>query len=87
MFSVELSQKANKFYESLDKHLRERVRLGLKKLELDAVPGDAKFVGRHEGEKVFRIRIGDYRALYKVKDDSKIVLVTKIDKRPRVYER
>lgn len=36
-------------------------------------------------KKIFRYRIGDFRALYKVKEAEQIVLVAKIDKRPRVY--
>lgn len=87
MYSVELSQKAYKFFKGLDNYLQERIRSGLKKLEVNPIPSDVKFVGRHEGEKVFRFRIGDYRDLYKVKEDRKIILVTKIDKRPRVYTR
>jgi len=55
----------------------------LKRLADNPIPSDAKFLGRHKGEKVFRYRIGDYRALYKVKE--KVVLIVKIDKRSRVY--
>ena len=87
MHSVELSQKAYNFFKKLDNHIQERLRLKLSKLGENPVPSDSKFVGRHDREKVFRYRIGDYRALYKVKEDKKIVLVTKIDKRPRVYNR
>ena len=85
MYSVQLSQKSNKFLEKLDKHIRERIEERLKKLGEETVPSDAKFIYRENGDKVFRYRIGDYRALYKVKDKEKIVLVAKIDKRPRVY--
>ncbi len=47
------------------------------------MPSDTKFIGREKGDKVFRYRIGDYRALYKLKE--KIILVTKIDKRTKVW--
>jgi mRNA-degrading endonuclease RelE of RelBE toxin-antitoxin system len=58
----------------------------LKELEKNPVPSDAKFICHHKGEKVFRCRIGDYRALYKIKNMEDIVLIAKIDKRPRVYK-
>ncbi|MBI4043676.1 MAG: type II toxin-antitoxin system RelE/ParE family toxin [Candidatus Diapherotrites archaeon] len=58
----------------------------LKRLADDPVPPDSKFITRDNGEPVYRFRIGGYRALYKVKHAGKIVLVTKIDKRPRVYD-
>ena len=85
MYSVELSQKADKFLEKLDNHIRDRLEERLKRLGEEPVPSDAKFICRDNGDKVFRYRIGDYRALYKVKDNEKIVLNAKIDKRPRVY--
>lgn len=87
MYVVEESQRATKFLEKLDNHLRERIREGLRKLRDTPVPHDAKFIGRHQDDKVFRHRIGDYRALYKIKEQEKIVLVTKVDKRPRIYHR
>lgn len=65
---------------------------GLKKLlrglRQNPFPSDAKFIGRDPdtNDKIFRYRIGDFRALYKVKEKEKIVLVTRIDKRPCVYK-
>ena len=87
MYSVELSQKSQKFLEKLDNHIRERIEERLRKLGEEPVPSDAKFISRDNNDKVFRYRIGDYRALYKVKDKEKIVLIAKIDKRPRVYDK
>ena len=71
--------------KKLDNHLSVRIENGLRKLSENHVPSDAKFIGREKGDEVFRIRIGDYRALYKIKYREKIVLIAKIDKRPRVY--
>lgn len=72
----------------LDNHIKERIIQRLKRLSEDPVPSDSKFMGRDElGDKIFRYRIGDFRALYKVKESLKLVLVTKIDKRPTVYDR
>jgi len=67
-------------------HLKNRIESTLKRLENNPVPSDAKFIGRESGEKVFRYRIGDYRALYSLDETKKIILVIKIDKRPRVYD-
>ena len=50
------------------------------------VPSDSKFVGRDDGEMVFRYRIGDFRTLYKIKHKLNIILITKIDKRHRIYD-
>ena len=87
MYVVHTSQKADQFLKKLDQHIKNRIEERLKKLGDNPVPSDAKFIGRDEqNEKIFRYRIGDFRALYKIKDVEKIVLVAKIDKRPRVYD-
>ena len=87
MYAVDLSQKSQKFLDKLNEHIRQRIKERLKRLSEQPIPSDAKFIGRDKGEKVFKYRIGDYRALYKVKEKEKVVLVAKIDKRPRVYGR
>ena len=87
MYHVELSQNAQRFLEKLDRHVKERIEERLKRLSENPIPSDAKFICRADGDKVFRFRIGDYRALYEVKENERIVLIAKIDKRPRVYNR
>ena len=86
MYFVDLSQNAQRFLDKLDLHISQRIESTLKRLETNPVPSDAKFIGRDKGEKVFRYRVGDYRALYTLNEKEKIILITKIDKRPRVYD-
>jgi mRNA interferase RelE/StbE len=86
LYSVELSQAAEKFLDKLDNQISERIKTRLKKLGELPVPSDSKFITRHEGDMVFRYRIGEYRALYKIREKEKVVLIAKIDKRPRVYD-
>ncbi|MBI5148275.1 type II toxin-antitoxin system RelE/ParE family toxin [Candidatus Pacearchaeota archaeon] len=86
MYNVELSERAQEFLNKLDGHLKERIENSLRRLKENPIPSGVKFIGRDKGEKIFRYRIGDYRALYKIKDKERIVLVAKIDKRPKVYD-
>lgn len=86
MYSVELSVRAQEFLDKLDKISQEQIGKRLKNLENNPIPSDTKFIGRDKNEMVFRYRIGKFRALYKVKETEKIVLITKIDKRERVYD-
>jgi mRNA interferase RelE/StbE len=88
LYFVDLSQKAQKFLNKLDKTIKDRIEERLKKLGEIPVPSDSKFIGRDKnGDKIFRYRIGDFRSLYKVKEAEKIVLISKVDKRPRVYKK
>jgi mRNA interferase RelE/StbE len=86
MYTIELSQSVQKFLDKLDSHLKERIETALKRLRDNPIPSDSKFIGRSgENEKIFRYRIGDYRALYSCNENRKIILIIKVDKRPRVY--
>ena len=85
MYFVELSVRAQDFLEKLDKSTKERIEKRLKNLESNPVPSDSKFIGREDNEMIFRYRIGKFRVLYKVKEIEKIVLITKVDKRSRIY--
>jgi mRNA-degrading endonuclease RelE of RelBE toxin-antitoxin system len=83
---VRLSEQAHRFLKRLDVHRAEIILRRLQLLDEESVPSDAKFVGRCDGKAIFRLRIGkDYRALYFVKTDMGVVIVTKIDKRSRIY--
>ncbi len=86
MYSVELSQRSQKFLKKLDNNIQERIRESLRSLKNNPIPQNTKFIGRDKDDKIFRYRIGDYRALYKLKETDKIILISKIDKRPRVYK-
>jgi len=86
MYFVELSLKAQEFLDKLNEDIKKRIENRLKRLGENPVPSDSKFIGRDNGEMVFRYRIGKFRALYKVKEKDKIVLITKIDKRDKIYD-
>ena len=86
MFEIEYSNISKKFLKNLDKELLSRIFERLEKLKIDPVPQDSKFIRRDGNEKVFRYRIGKCRVLYKIKESEKVILVTKIDKRDKVYD-
>jgi len=74
-----------KFLKKLDKHIAKRL-IGKIEAVLTANPvphNAATIVGEHG---VFRIRIGDYRALYRVNYADNKIIILKLDKRARVYD-
>ncbi|MFQ6119674.1 MAG: type II toxin-antitoxin system RelE/ParE family toxin [Methanosarcinales archaeon] len=81
-YKVFKTKKANKFLSKLPKNMRERIEKKLKRL---INPFSISFVKVKGSEGVYRIRVGNYRILYKVYEEKKIVVVLKIDKRSRVY--
>ena len=83
-FELAFAGPAAKFLKNAERKLHDRIIEKLNKLADEPFPPDAKrIVGRQE--KVFRVRVGDYRILYVVYFEEKKILVADIDKRSRIY--
>lgn len=85
MFEVKYSKKAIKFLKSAEKVLVKRILEKIEELQKDPFLHDTKSIQGYT-EKLFRVRIGDYRILYEIDYQGKIIGVVKIDKRSKVYE-
>jgi mRNA interferase RelE/StbE len=83
-FNIFYDKQPEKFLSKLDKHISIRITTKVEDALTDnPVPHNATtIVGEHG---VYRVRIGDYRALYRVDYTNKKVIIIKLDKRPRVY--
>jgi mRNA interferase RelE/StbE len=82
--SVSLSRRAEKFLAELtDAALYRRLRAAIDGLEENARPaGCVKLAGEPD---LYRIRVGDYRVVYQVKDTALTVLVLSIGHRREIY--
>ena len=83
-YSIAYLKKVKKFIEKLDEPTKLRIRDSIEKLIFEPVPHKAVRV-EGQKEKVFRIRIGDFRVLYVIHEENKEITIFKIDKRSRVY--
>jgi len=84
MFNIEFSNLAKKFLKKADKELSKRLLEKIEKLAKDPFPTDVKRIVNRK-EKVFRVRLGDYRIQYVVLYDKNLIFISDIDKRPRAY--
>lgn len=84
MFEIKLDNQPKNFLSKCENKLFERILEKLENLKQNPVPHDAKRVLGYELP-TFRVRIGKYRALYRINHEEKIVVVVKIDKRDKVY--
>jgi mRNA interferase RelE/StbE len=74
---------AGKYLTRLDETVKERIKSALKGLEHEPPEGDIKpMVGQTEH---YRLRIGNYRVLYRIKYDS--IFVTHIEPRGQAYNK
>lgn len=86
LFPSEFSSRAKKYIKKLDEVTRSRIKKRVDRLEEDPFPQEVERVQDHKGEKVFRVRVGDQRILYVIRYNPNKLIVTKVDKRSRVYE-
>lgn len=84
MFNIEYSKQAVRFLKNADKILAERLVKKMEELKTQPITHDTKTVEGYK-EKLFRVRVGDYRILYEVDYSANIIGIVKIDKRSRVY--
>ena len=85
MFSADFSSQAKKFLKKTDKQLARRLIEKIEKLSEDPFPPDAKRVVNRK-EKIFRVRVGDYRIQFIVIYERDLVFITEIEKRPKAYQ-
>ena len=84
MFNVEFSAQAKKFLKNSVKELAVRLIQKIENLAVEPFPSDVKRVVNRQ-EKIFRVRVGDYRIQYCVIYDKNLIFITEIEKRPRAY--
>jgi mRNA interferase RelE/StbE len=82
-YTVELAPAAERQLNALAKPLRNRLIAHLLNLQHDPRPPGVKKLS----DETYRIRVGDYRIIYDVVDQTLLVLVLTIGHRREVYRR
>lgn len=80
---MHLSKQSKKFLKKVDKALSIRLYRKIEKLQEKPFLHDTKIIEGENG--LYRVRVGDYRILYKINYENKFIGVVKIDKRTRAY--
>ncbi|MFH0875080.1 MAG: type II toxin-antitoxin system RelE/ParE family toxin [archaeon] len=84
-FEVFFDKQPEKFLEKIDNKDCKRILDKIEELfSKEPVPSSSKRIMGEHG--VYRIRIGDYRAIYRINYDTNKIIIIKIDKRDKVYE-
>lgn len=82
IYTLEFSHPAERQFKALSKDLQLRMKKRLLQLETNPYGLGEKLQGATDR---YRIRIGDYRAIYQVQNRELIVLVVRIGHRGEVY--
>jgi mRNA interferase RelE/StbE len=83
LYSVQFTPRAQRDFSALDRAIQQRLRRRIDRLAEDPFPVGAKKL--HGEEPFYRIRVSDYRVIYKVEADELVVIVVKIGHRREVY--
>ena len=83
MYVVTLRASAEKELDKLPGRTRDRINRKLLSLELDARPVGCK---KLKGKEAYRIRVGEYRALYQINEKTKEVIVESVGHRKDIYK-
>jgi mRNA interferase RelE/StbE len=81
-YSVEIVPKAEKEFLKLPSAVRDRIRDKILGFEVNPKPFGSK---KLRETNFYRIRIGDYRVVYSVQENSRLVKVLSIAHRKEVY--
>jgi mRNA interferase RelE/StbE len=84
MYAIELKPQAQKFIEKQNKKIQRQLVTKIESLQTDPRPAQSKLL--HSDRQIYRLRPGDYRIIYQIKDDRLLVLVARVDNRKDVYK-
>ncbi len=82
-YKVVFRDEARKAYERLDRVVRQQVARVIDRLADNPRPGQAtQLVG---DPRTWRVRAGDWRILYEIRDDEIVVLILDVKHRSKAY--
>lgn len=82
MYRLEVSHAAHRQISRLSWQTQERVNRTIARLAENPRPSGSKKLTARDG---YRIRVGDYRVLYRVDDGAKIIVIYRVMSRGDVY--
>lgn len=82
-YTVEISPAAKRQIRKLDRPVQGRIIRRLEELQSDPRPPDVEKL--EGGENDYRVRVGEYRIVYEIRDKTLLVLVLKVGHRREIY--
>jgi mRNA interferase RelE/StbE len=83
MYTIEIAPAAERALKKLQADIQKRIIKALLKLQEDPRPAGVKKLSGEDD--LYRIRVGDYRIVYQIRDNELVVLVVRVAHRRDVY--
>ncbi len=85
IYKIEILPSALRTLKSLPKKYRHRARGVIDLLSEEPRPSGSKKL--RSGDGLYRVRVGSYRIIYRIKDTELLVLIVRVGDRKEVYKR
>lgn len=83
MYTIEFKSSVEKDFRKIPRTQQLKIWSSIQSLKSDPRPKNSrKLVGTDSD---YRIRVGDYRVIYRIEDDHKIVIIFAVDHRKDIY--
>ena len=86
MYRIIISRYALKEMERFPKQVNKNISKAIEELKFNPRPQGCKKL-KVESEFLWRIRVGDYRVLYRIEEEIKVVDIRKIGHRKNIYKK
>jgi mRNA interferase RelE/StbE len=83
-YRIEVTPAAAKQLRKLDSSVAPRIRGAIELLAVDPRPPASRALRGRPG---YRVRVGDYRIIYRIEDDVLLVVVLRLGHRRDIYDR
>ncbi len=84
MYKIEYKRRAQKFIEAQSRKIQRQLIKRIEDLQNDPRPPSNTLLDSEK--KIYRVRSGNYRIVYQVKDKVLLVIVAKVDDRKSIYK-
>ena len=84
-YRIEFAPKADRQFRNLERSLQVRLGRRIDSLAENPYPQGVKKLGGEWEEDLYRVRVGDYRIVYQVRQKRLLVLIVRIGHRSEVY--
>ena len=82
-YNVEISKTAFKALSKLPNKIAEKIEIALLKLEENSRPAGSKQLSGFKD--LYRLRIGDYRAIYSIEEEIVTIIILDVGHRKEIY--
>lgn len=83
-YEIQFKASAAKEFRKLSLEIKTRLQKAINVLKAELRPAGMKKLA--DEDDLYRIRVGDYRVIYKIDDDTQLIMIIRIRHRREVYQ-